>query len=293
MPPSSNRRRSPKQGMIRMASSRPKNILAGRKVRSMNPDQIQELLNQKRSQSGRLLARILHRSEYARPIRNKLGITINRRARPEEMRRRMRKLEDVRQRTEAEYVKELKRRSERDPKITSLFNVSTFQRKAQAIFSSRKGGVIIFIDFDNFKAVNEVLSHEIADVPLIYTGNLLASQSKLNNGIAGRWGGEELVVALPGGMKDGIRFIRRVNQIKEREWDRQFENSSILRSLVRERNTRFNFSFSAGMASTEEGFEDYAAWERAAEQRTKYTKGNGKNGFTYRSRDGKTRYISF
>jgi diguanylate cyclase (GGDEF)-like protein len=71
-------------------------------------------------------------------------------------------------------------------------------RLVQALKTRRQVGVI-FCDIDNFKALNDTEGHAQADAALVRTAAILAEETA-GIGLAGRYGGEELVafVAAPG-----------------------------------------------------------------------------------------------
>ncbi|XQF91798.1 diguanylate cyclase domain-containing protein (plasmid) [Pseudoalteromonas espejiana] len=55
---------------------------------------------------------------------------------------------------------------------------------------------VIFIDLDDFKKVNDTLSHEIGDSLLISAAKKLTELSS-ENAIVGRLGGNEFIIILP------------------------------------------------------------------------------------------------
>src|SRR5207253_7078068 len=54
----------------------------------------------------------------------------------------------------------------------------------------------LLLDVDHFKAVNDQHGHAVGDAVLAAVGRLLAAEARATDH-AGRWGGEEFVVALP------------------------------------------------------------------------------------------------
>ncbi|MEM6609409.1 MAG: diguanylate cyclase [Pseudomonadota bacterium] len=78
-----------------------------------------------------------------------------------------------------------------DP-LTGLLNRRGFDRH----FDAPNGGSIIYVDLDQFKAVNDKLGHDAGDLVLSATADLLRSVLREGELVA-RFGGEEFVVFLP------------------------------------------------------------------------------------------------
>jgi diguanylate cyclase (GGDEF)-like protein len=99
---------------------------------------------------------------------------------------------------------ELRSRSVRDP-LTKLFNrrylEETLVRElANGKRTSQKLGLVM-IDIDHFKKYNDTHGHDAGDFVLAEIANLI--RSKLRSGdIACRYGGEELVLVMPGASKE-------------------------------------------------------------------------------------------
>lgn len=278
----------------RMPLLKPSRPLAGGNVRDMTAEQIHELVNQKAAQAKRIQERLLFRHEEGRHVvLTKSGRYHHLTMGKKEYARRTRHLENIRQAATARYSGELKRAEERDPKLKMLFNVSAFQSRARQMFRSKKPHSLIYLDIDNFKAVNEVLGHHVADAALRFLALNLNQSAKDAGGWAGRWGGEELVVAIPGTAAGGAKFMLNLRRKLDQEWNAFRQNDPLLRSLLQERNISFNFSFSAGLANTTERPATYEQWEQLAEQRTKRTKLEGKHGITFVNSRGKEVYHPF
>ena len=82
-------------------------------------------------------------------------------------------------------------RSERDA-LTDLFNRRAFTDAVRAVRPSV--GVLVVADIDHFKAINDNYGHGVGDEVIRHFAELMRDAST----IAGRLGGEEFVIALPG-----------------------------------------------------------------------------------------------
>lgn len=98
----------------------------------------------------------------------------------------------------------LRNRSVRDP-LTKLFNRryldETMARELSNCQRSGRSLGMIMLDIDHFKKYNDTHGHDAGDFVLVEVATLL--QSKLRAGdIACRYGGEELVLVMPGASKE-------------------------------------------------------------------------------------------
>ncbi len=102
--------------------------------------------------------------------------------------------------------------------LTQLFNRGETQRRINALAQEGNGAFsLIMLDLDNFKRVNDTYGHQIGDKVLVGLAAFLKQMvdkeypdsssetilerilnNDLTNYFAGRWGGEEFMVVLPG-----------------------------------------------------------------------------------------------
>ena len=101
-----------------------------------------------------------------------------------------------RDRAESER-EELRALAESDP-LTGLYNRRGFVQRAQAIVAEhpRRAGLLL-LDIDHFKAVNDTHGHDVGDEVLARVGGAIAGALREGD-VAGRLGGEEFGVAVPG-----------------------------------------------------------------------------------------------
>lgn len=95
--------------------------------------------------------------------------------------------------------KELRELSIRD-ELTGLYNRRHFSEQAEKAFEHSiryKQSLSVMIgDVDNFKKINDTLTHSIGDFVLRALGNILTSNTRKSD-IVARYGGEEFVIVFP------------------------------------------------------------------------------------------------
>jgi diguanylate cyclase (GGDEF)-like protein len=86
--------------------------------------------------------------------------------------------------------------------LTNLYNRSEIQKRIANCLAhiSEKKFSLIMLDIDNFKRVNDTYGHQVGDTVIISLSNILRNNiEQYASGVfAGRWGGEEFMVLLPG-----------------------------------------------------------------------------------------------
>jgi diguanylate cyclase (GGDEF)-like protein len=101
-----------------------------------------------------------------------------------------------------EQVKEM---SERDG-LTGLFNHRKFQETLQAEIDKKKEVVLLLLDIDHFKKVNDTYGHQAGDKVLEFLGRHISQ-----TGFAARYGGEEFAIVLPRySLKQGLDRAMRI-----------------------------------------------------------------------------------
>ncbi|MFN8146162.1 MAG: diguanylate cyclase [Candidatus Nanopelagicales bacterium] len=80
--------------------------------------------------------------------------------------------------------------------LTGLFNRTALMRELKAR-QEQGGGVLLYLDLDRFKAINDSHSHEVGDRVLAEIARRLTA-SLGDTGVAGRIGGDEFLVLLAG-----------------------------------------------------------------------------------------------
>lgn len=130
--------------------------------------------------------------------------------------------------------------SEHDP-LTGLMNRRAFDLRVhmESERMDRGGGhlSLAIIDLDNFKAINDTYGHPCGDTVLRGLADIL-HESKRTYDVAGRIGGEEFALLLPGASP--LRAKAMVERVLTTFAERKFHC---------ERHTPFSCTFSAGIAS--------------------------------------------
>ncbi len=140
--------------------------------------------------------------------------------------------ERVRERTEA-----LHRLTEIDV-LTGLLNrrgiMDRFDNELARL--TRNGGSLglLLLDLDHFKDINDTFGHAAGDLALIGTARVIESHNRPYD-YAGRYGGEEFLVLLPGCSRDDLRVI--AERIR----------GAIEALALEYENRRFSFTTSVGM----------------------------------------------
>ena len=111
--------------------------------------------------------------------------------------------------------------------LTGLSNRSALREAMRNFTKNERPFLLVFIDLDGFKAINDNVGHERGDLELQRVGALLTSTfGKL--GEVGRWGGDEFIALLPERDLDDV--VARTEQlIKSIEHDVIIANTTELR----------------------------------------------------------------
>lgn len=82
--------------------------------------------------------------------------------------------------------------------LTGLYNRAEMQRRIEELLEKKTKLSLIMLDIDNFKQVNDTYGHQEGDAVIIALANILRSEQtrSISHFSAGRWGGEEFMLAL-------------------------------------------------------------------------------------------------
>jgi diguanylate cyclase (GGDEF)-like protein len=137
----------------------------------------------------------------------------------------------------------LSRLVDTDP-LTDLANRRSLRRAMDSVADS--GGIIIFIDINDFKDINDLFGHAVGDSSLQRLARIIVDQFRPEDHVI-RWGGDEFLVVAPG--MDRGRAKTRVGAIRE--------------ALRRPTDEGPAFAIAAGIAEIFPGGDPTAALEEA------------------------------
>ena len=165
--------------------------------------------------------------------------------------------------------KELLKLSNEDT-LTGLFNRRSFDQQAERVVQvnsrNKQPMGIAVIDIDNFKQINDKYGHDIGDLCLIKTAELMREHFNRKSDVCARYGGDELVLLLSSGthdtqLKQLNAFLAAINT----------QSISINSEMV-------TFTVSVGVAFVEDNFEtNFVKLLKYADQKLYESKEQGRN----------------
>ena len=105
----------------------------------------------------------------------------------------------------------LKYLSETD-QMTGLFNRTAGESKITDLLEHGIGGLLLMIDADKFKNINDTLGHDVGDRVIIGIANSINNACRRNSDIVMRLGGDEFIAYAPGvrTKENAIHLINRI-----------------------------------------------------------------------------------
>ena len=154
--------------------------------------------------------------------------------------------------------------------LTRLYNRgSLFERAGIALATCQQAGeplAVIQLDLDHFKSINDRFGHQAGDRVLIHIGRVILNKIRKDD-IAGRVGGEEFCIVLPG------TSLAQAEVIAER-----IRGSINSREILIARKQTIRVSASLGVCSSEELEQyDFQHLQSVADKRLYQAKTGGRN----------------
>lgn len=152
--------------------------------------------------------------------------------------------------------------------LTEIYNrkfcVKCLENEFQKFQHTRKASLIIMVDIDNFKTINDTYGHDMGDIVLKEVVKITEKSMRSNDKLY-RWGGEEFII-----MSSGLSFENAkaftdniLNNIKPHKF--QYEN------------LEFNITISMGGSMFVESDFEFSQAIKRADEALYYSKNNGKN----------------
>ena len=156
--------------------------------------------------------------------------------------------------------------------LTGLTMRTAAQQMIQDHLKTDKHGVMMLLDLDRFKSVNDRLGHQMGDTVLIDVANDLKRMFR-NSDVLSRLGGDEVVVYM--------------NSVPEKEWamERAAQVVRAVRRWVGNGTTNIQISASVGIVMTDMVERDYDELYRAADIAMYAAKSQGGNRALFYSPD--------
>lgn len=146
-------------------------------------------------------------------------------------------------------------------------------RMKKSIGKDEQGGILIILDLDDLKGINDTLGHKAGDAAIIGIANTLKRHFRSSD-ILTRIGGDEFAVFLPGAAQN-VKVVEKLMASLLRKL------SSIYIGEKRERTIHC----SAGCAVEKVGADSYDALFKRADTALYHVKRNGKNHFAFYESD--------
>ena len=176
-----------------------------------------------------------------------------------------------------EQIQGLKKAAVTDP-MTGLLNKGSSQEEIDVICKNN-AGVLMMIDLDSFKPVNDIYGHDMGDKVLIRLADIIRSTIRSTD-LAGRMGGDEFVVF--------CKSILDENVIAEKSAYINEQIVSAAKELMGE-DMKIPLGASIGCAFAPQEGKDFLSLFKKADKALYDVKQNGKHGYkVFRSENRKT-----
>lgn len=167
---------------------------------------------------------------------------------------------------EKERENSLLNMAERDA-FTGLYNKTATIKLITHYLQNNRKGILFIIDLDNFKNVNDKISHSTGDIAIKESANKLKSIFREND-IVGRFGGDEFIV-----------FMKAENTEIDIE-EKCIKIGEMIDTTYTGKDVKVRITASIGVALVSDATDSYEVLFEKADQAVYVSKENGKNTFT-------------
>ena len=171
-----------------------------------------------------------------------------------------------------QYTKDIELSTKTDA-LTGLWDRSYIEESVGRYLEKNQNGVLIMLDMDNFKYVNDTFGHITGDSMLIRFSTALRSMIR-NEDIVSRVGGDEFCIFMTGSISRS-ECEKKVSRILE-HLETVFRDITQINAQV---------TVSMGIAMAPEDGEDYLTLYKKADAALYHVKQNGKNGYYFYGED--------
>ena len=180
-------------------------------------------------------------------------------------------------------VREIEDRFQREAsadRLTAVYNRDYFETRLSEEFSRTQrlsgGFVVVFLDLDDFKQINDTYGHRTGDKALKLVADVLRSNARQIDVVA-RYGGDEFAVLMPSTSLSGVRnFFERIR------------TEVVERTLL---TLGFAIHLSAGVAKFDDDVEDPLDLLETADEAMYQAKRQGKDHIVTMSSDPEVRIL--
>jgi len=166
-----------------------------------------------------------------------------------------------------EQNQQLKLASRIDP-LTKLFNRGYWESRLEAEFKrysrAHSSSVLVMLDIDHFKIINDTYGHQGGDTVLRSLGELLIKQHRITD-IIGRYGGEEFgILLLDTTTEKAVTLVQNLTS--------ELEKSTVIHD-----SQEINITLSFGITEINKDFTSHEQWIDMADRALYQSKQNGRN----------------
>lgn len=149
--------------------------------------------------------------------------------------------------------------------LTNLASRQEIEHRLEQVEDGNLIATMLMVDVDNFKTINDSFGHAVGDTVMEVIGTRINARISRKNDLAGRWGGDEIVVVFEGYIEPKI-LTKRAEEIR----------ASFEKDPISYESNIIPITFSIGMATRKNG-EVTDDWFKRTDMAEKAAKQNGRN----------------